>query len=106
MKQVPTAPCMERLPAAARRVRDTCMDHPASSDRYQAPMDVVWQFDYEIDIAKLRDLYSKAKRLQWDAEQQIDWAQEIDPSQPLIDDARSAVMQIPDDAPHRHCAAA
>ena len=71
------------------------MDSPASSDRYQAPMDVVWQFDYEIDIAKLRELYSKAKRLQWDAEQQIDWAQEIDPSQPLIDDARSAVMQIP-----------
>ncbi|HXQ23001.1 MAG TPA: ferritin-like domain-containing protein [Candidatus Acidoferrales bacterium] len=66
-----------------------------ATDRYQAPMDIVWQFDYAIDIHKLRELYSKAKRFQWDAEQQIDWDQAIDPSKPLIDEDRSAVMQLP-----------
>jgi hypothetical protein len=66
-----------------------------ATDRYQTPMEIVWQFDYEIDIDKLRDLYSKAKRLQWDGEQHIDWGREIDPSKPLVDDARSAVMQLP-----------
>ena len=66
-----------------------------STERYQTPMDIVWQFDYAIDIGKLRDLYSKAKRFQWDAEQAIDWAQEIDPSRPLVDDARSSIMQFP-----------
>jgi hypothetical protein len=71
------------------------MSASATTDHYQAPMDVVWQFGYEIDIEKLRELYSKAKRLQWDAEQQIDWTQAIDPSRPLMDDARSTVMQIP-----------
>jgi hypothetical protein len=71
------------------------MDASSTSDRYQAAMDVVWQFDYQIDIHKLRDLYSKAKRLQWDAEQNIDWERDIDPSKPLVDDARAAVMQIP-----------
>jgi hypothetical protein len=65
------------------------------TDRYQAPMDVIWQFDYQIDIEKLRELYAKAKRLQWDAEQLIDWDQEIDPAKPLVDDARSSVMQLP-----------
>ncbi|HVN85917.1 MAG TPA: ferritin-like domain-containing protein [Candidatus Binatia bacterium] len=71
------------------------MDAPQTANRYQAPMDVVWQFDYAIDIEKLRDLYVKAKRLQWDADQLVDWDREIDPSQPLIDDGRSAVMQLP-----------
>lgn len=65
------------------------------ADRYQTPMDIVWQFDYAIDIQKLRDLYSKAKRFQWDAEQLIDWNREIDPSKPLIDESRSPVMQLP-----------
>jgi hypothetical protein len=66
-----------------------------SADRYQTPMDIVWQFDYTIDIEKLRNLYSKAKRLQWDAEQLIDWNRPIDPSKPLIEERRSAVMQLP-----------
>jgi len=71
------------------------MKTPVTTDRYQTPMDIVWQFDYAVDIEKLRELYAKAKRFQWDADQAIDWGQAIDPSQPLVDDARSAVMQIP-----------
>ena len=38
-------------------------------DSYSSPMEIAWQFDYEIDAAKLKNLYSKAKQRQWDAEQ-------------------------------------
>jgi len=70
--------------------------HPTdSADHYRTPMEIAWQFDYAIDIQKLRDLYAKAKRQQWDAEQLLDWNQTIDPSKPLVDDRQSAVMQIP-----------
>ena len=48
------------------------MKTPVTTDRYQTPMDIVWQFDYAVDIAKLRELYAKAKRFQWDADQAID----------------------------------
>ncbi len=66
-----------------------------TADSYRTPMEIAWQFDYAIDIQKLRDLYSKAKRHQWDAERLIDWEQDIDPSKPLIDDSQSTVMQLP-----------
>ena len=56
-------------------------------DRTLTPMEITWQFDYEIDLQKLRNLYSKSKQRQWDAEVDIDWSIEIDPSKPLVDAA-------------------
>ena len=41
-------------------------------DTYKTPMEIAWQFDYEIGIEKLRNLYSKAKQNQWDGEQKLD----------------------------------
>lgn len=61
----------------------------------KTPMEICWQFDYEIRIEKLRSLYSKSKRLQWDAEIDIDWSPEIDPSRPLIDEGRFAYDRMP-----------
>jgi hypothetical protein len=58
-------------------------------------MEICWQFSYEIDSERLKNLYSKAKRLQWDAEEQIDWSQPIDPSRPLIDEDRFGLSQLP-----------
>jgi P-aminobenzoate N-oxygenase AurF len=64
-------------------------------DFYKAPMDVAWQFDYAIDIEKLRALYSKAKRNQWDAESQLDWSVEVDPSKPIIGEDRFFFYRMP-----------
>jgi hypothetical protein len=58
-------------------------------------MEVCWQFDYEIDNTKLKNLYSKSKQAQWDAEQDLDWSIEIDPSRPLIDESRFGLEQLP-----------
>ena len=64
-------------------------------DAYETPMDVCWQFDYAIDNEKLKNLYSKSKRLQWDAERDIDWSLEIDPSKPIVDANQNGMSQIP-----------
>jgi hypothetical protein len=64
-------------------------------DTYDTPMDVAWQFDYTIGVEKLRNLYSKAKRNQWDAEQQLDWSIEIDPSKPIVGEERFAFHRVP-----------
>jgi hypothetical protein len=62
---------------------------------YQTPMDVAWNFSYEIDIQKLRNLYSKAKQNQWDGERQLDWSIEIDPSQPIVGEDRFMFHKVP-----------
>lgn len=61
----------------------------------KTPMDICWQFDYAIGHEKLKNLYSKSKQLQWDAEQDLDWQKEIDPSKPLVDESRNGMDQIP-----------
>ena len=60
----------------------------------KSPMEICWQFSYEIDNEKLKNLYSKSKKLQWDAEQ-LDWTQTIDPSRPVIDEERFGLNQLP-----------
>ncbi len=64
-------------------------------ETYETPMEIAWQFDYEMDIEKLRNLYSKSKRLQWDGERDLDWSIEVDPSKPIIDDDRFGLSEIP-----------
>jgi hypothetical protein len=66
-----------------------------TTDILKTPMEVCWQFDYSIGIDKLRRLYSKAKRAQWDAEQDIDWSHPIDPSKPLLDEEQFLFNQLP-----------
>jgi hypothetical protein len=66
-----------------------------TADVLKSPMEICWQFDYAIDIDKLRNLYSKSKRMQWDAERDLDWDQEIDPSKPLVDETRFAFDRVP-----------
>ena len=64
-----------------------------TADVLKTPMEITWQFDYEIDIEKLRSLYSKAKQRQWDAERDIDWERPVDPSKPIIDDEMKMVIR-------------
>ena len=59
-----------------------------TADVLRAPMEICWQFDYAIDIEKLRNLYAKAKQHQWDAARDIDWSTPVDPSRPIIDESQ------------------
>ena len=62
---------------------------------YDTTMDVAWNFSYEIDIEKLRNLYSKAKQNQWDGERDLDWSIQIDPSKPIVGQDRFMFHSIP-----------
>jgi hypothetical protein len=62
---------------------------------YETAMDIAWNFSYEIDNDKLRNLYSKAKQNQWDAERQLDWSIEIDPSKPIVGEDRFPFLRVP-----------
>jgi len=66
-----------------------------TADVLKAPMEICWQFDYEIGIQKLQNLYSKGKQAQWDAERDLDWSIEIDPSKPLIAEDRFGLEHLP-----------
>lgn len=67
-----------------------------TADVLKSPMEICWQFAYEIDNDKLKTLYSKAKRYQWDAEADLDWSYTVDPSRPIMeDDAIGGVMRVP-----------
>ncbi len=59
-----------------------------TADILKTPMEVCWQFDYAIDIDKLRNLYTKAKNHQWDAARDIAWDTEVDPSKPILDESQ------------------
>ncbi len=65
------------------------------SDSYKTPMEICWQFDYAISEDKLANLYTKAKQHQWDADQQLDWSTEIDPSKPIIDENAHMFLRLP-----------
>ena len=61
------------------------------STRWDVPgaFDTTCRWEYEEGRPSLLGLYSKGKRLQWDAEQRIDWSLDLDPENP---------MELPDDA--------
>ena len=61
---------------------------------YETPMEIAWQFKYIMGQEKLENLYAKAKQSQWDADEQLDWSIEIDPSKPLMDSQSSGVMNL------------
>jgi hypothetical protein len=67
----------------------------SAADTYTSPMEVAWQFDYDVEIEKLKNLYAKSKRLQWDAEVDIDWDTPVDPSKPIIEEERFGLAMIP-----------
>jgi hypothetical protein len=66
-----------------------------TADVLKSPMELCWQFDYDIGIDKLRNLYTKSKQAQWDAEQDIDWSRPIDPGKPIMDESQFVFNQMP-----------
>lgn len=67
----------------------------ATTESYTTPMEICWNFDYAISVDKLENLYSKAKRLQWDAETEMDWDYEVDPSKPMVNADSHIYFQMP-----------
>ena len=66
-----------------------------TADILKTPMEITWQFDYEIGIEKLQKLYTKSKQRQWDAEQDVDWSLPVDPSKPIVDDGQFLFDRLP-----------
>lgn len=52
-------------------------------DAYKTVTDMSWNFDYDGNIPKIRDLYTRAKNNQWNADD-LKWDTVIDPSNPIM----------------------
>jgi hypothetical protein len=78
----------------ASRMEQQSAAPKAASDTYEALMQVAWNFDYGGQVAKLDDLYSRAKENQWDAAE-FDWDTAIDPSSPIIAPEHSQYARMP-----------
>ncbi len=63
-----------------------------TKERNVSPLEVIWDWAYEIEQQKLEDLYVKAKRDQWNADVEIDWDQPVDPGGRIMDQDRSALL--------------
>jgi len=64
------------------------------SETYETAMQVSWNFDYEGEVAKVDDLYERAKDNQWNASE-LDWDTPIDPSNPIIAPEHSQYARMP-----------
>ena len=67
---------------------------PPHSETYETLMKVAWNFDYEGEVAKLDDLYNRAKENQWNAAD-LAWDTVIDPSNPIIAPEHSQYARMP-----------
>jgi hypothetical protein len=74
--------------------RDIPSATPAASTTYETLMQVAWNFDYTGAVAKLDDLYHRAKENQWDAAN-LDWDTPIDPSNPIMAAEHSQYARMP-----------
>ena len=74
------------------------MTTPPSFETLLAPMEICWQFDYAIDIEKLRKLYAKAEGSPVGRREAISTGtRPIDPSKPIVDEARYGFDALPAD---------
>lgn len=64
------------------------------SDTWSTSMQVAWNFDYDGEVAKIADLYERAKDNQWNAAE-LDWDTPIDPSNPIIAPEHSQYARMP-----------
>lgn len=59
-----------------------------------SPLELIWNWAYEIEHSRLEDLYRKAKRDQWDADVQLDWSAPVDPAAKILDRERTGIMRM------------
>jgi hypothetical protein len=60
----------------------------------KSPLELIWDWSYEIEQTKLEDLYRKAKREQWNADVELDWSLPVDPGGRILDPERSAILRL------------
>ena len=60
----------------------------------ESPLELIWDWSYEIEQTKLEDLYRKAKREQWNADVDVDWSKPVDPGGRILDPERSALLRM------------
>jgi len=53
-------------------------NRPLNVEHIEASLDVTYNWGYEETRRELRELYRKAKRSQWDADERLDWTAEVD----------------------------
>ena len=58
---------------------------PSKDSKLEIPNEFLTTFRWEYSDSRdsLKNLYSKAKNLQWDAEKQLDWSLDLDPENPM-----------------------
>lgn len=64
------------------------------SGTYSTLMQVAWNFDYQTQVAKIGDLYQRAKTNQWNVDD-LDWHLPVDPSAPIIAESHSQYARMP-----------
>ena len=75
-------------------IRDTDDTKQNLVDNYKTLMEVSWNFNYETGIAKVKDLYARAKTNQWNADD-LDWGVSIDPSNPIMRRENTLYFDMP-----------
>jgi hypothetical protein len=65
-----------------------------SSESMPSPLVATWDWSYEVNQAKLDELYAKAKRDQWNADVAIDWSVPVDPGGNVLDGERTAFLKL------------
>jgi hypothetical protein len=89
-QQLPTTYWSDTMAAV---VKESQVQAPAS-ETYDTLMQVSWNFDYQGQVAKLDDLYNRAKENQWNAAE-LAWDTPIDPSSPIIAAEHSQYARMP-----------
>ncbi len=51
---------------------------PINVEHIEAQLDISFNWGYEKTRQDLQDLYSKAKRSQWDSDERLDWSIDVD----------------------------
>jgi hypothetical protein len=65
-----------------------------ATEKMHSPIDVIWDWSYEIGQKRLAELYAKAKRDQWNADVALDWSLPVDPGGRILDPERMAFLQL------------
>jgi hypothetical protein len=69
-------------------------DAAAVTEMLESPLELIWNWSYEIGQMKLEDLYKKAKTEQWNADSKLDWSKEVDPAGRILDEERSPLHRM------------
>jgi hypothetical protein len=66
-----------------------------TEEGYKTLMQVGWEFDYDVKLEQVNNLYERAKDLQWNATTDINWDQDVDPSRPILEGEGFGFSQMP-----------